>query len=502
MDPGFGLDDGVTTSRSACNTAVAAPALVARRPLRYLPDLAAVARGPCMTRKPIGDIAPARLRAAQLAEHFADVEPPLDRQAALLAAQRCYYCFDAPCITACPTGIDIPSFIRRIGTDNLRGAASDILSANIMGGTCARVCPTEILCEGACVRNVDDDRPVRIGALQRYATDWVFDLDVALFTRAAPSGRKIAVVGAGPAGLSCAHGLARAGHEVVVFDRREKAGGLNEYGIAEYKVPGFAQREVDWLLSIGGIELRLGQTLGRDITLAALRQQFDAVFIGTGLAGVNALGVDGEALCGVRDAVDFIAELRQCADLSTLPIGRRVVVIGGGNTAVDAAVQSRRLGAEQVSLVYRRGSESMSATSAEQEFARSEGVNVITWARPKHIHGHDGMVRGVEFEYTRLDDGGRLVGTGEPLFLDADQVMKAIGQLLIADPLGEDGHDLLELVDGRIVVDEQMRTSLAGVWAGGDCIGGHVDLTVQAVEDGKRAARAIDQAIMQAEIAA
>jgi dihydropyrimidine dehydrogenase (NAD+) subunit PreT len=450
-----------------------------------------------MTRKTLGDIAPSRLPPAQLADNFDDVAPPLDRQAALLAAQRCYYCYDAPCIQACPTGIDIPSFIRRISTDNLRGAALDILDANIMGGMCARVCPTEILCEGDCVRNLDDDRPVQIGALQRYATDWVFDLDVRLFERAPATGRRVAVVGAGPAGLSCAHGLARAGHEVVVFEARSKPGGLNEYGIAAYKVPGFAQREVEWLLSIGGIEVRTGQALGHDVSLEELRRDFDAVFIGCGLAGVNALGVDGEGLCGVRDAVDFIAELRQSYDLSTLPIGRRVIVIGGGNTAIDAAVQSRRLGAEHVTLVYRRGPQAMSATAAEQEFAKTEGVSVIHWAQPRRVIGHDGMVAGVELEYTQLDDSGRLLGTGEHFTLAADMVMKAIGQVLVADPLQRESQAVLEFDGGRIAVNGEYETSIPGVYAGGDCVGGNTDLTVQAVEDGKRAARAIDTALLR-----
>lgn len=454
-----------------------------------------------LPRRPLADIAAGRLPAQALAENFADVAPPLDRQAALVASMRCYYCYDAPCIAACPTGIDIPSFIRRIGTGNLRGAATDILDANIMGGTCARVCPTEILCEGACVRNVDDDRPVQIGALQRYATDWVFDLGVTLFERAPPTGRRVAVVGAGPAGLACAHGLARAGHDVVVFEALPRAGGLNEYGIAAYKMPGFAQREVDWLLSIGGIEVRTGQALGRELTLAALRREYDAVFLGIGLTGVNALGIDGEQLAGVHDAVDFIAALRQAPALEALPIGRRVVVIGGGNTAVDAAVQSRRLGAEMVTLVYRRGPEAMSATWAEQEFAKTEGVTVIHWAQPRRIRGVDGAVAAIEFEYTQLDPAGRLLGTGETLTLEADQVMKAIGQVLVPDPLTADAQGLLELAGGRIAINDEFQTSLPGVFAGGDCVGGHTDLTVQAVEDGKQAARAIDRALARTPVA-
>jgi len=449
-----------------------------------------------MPRKELGDIAAGRLSADALARNFEDIAPPLDRQAALLAAQRCYFCYDAPCIQACPTGIDIPGFIRAIATDNLRGAAHKILDANALGGMCARVCPTEILCEGACVRHKDAAEPVAIGALQRHATDWVFETDTALFQRAAESGRHVAVVGAGPAGLSCAHALARAGHRVTIYEARDKAGGLNEYGIAAYKVPGFAQREIDWLLSIGGIEIRCGQALGADLSLAALRREHDAVFLGLGLGGVNALGVPDESIAGVRNAVDFIAELRQCADLATLPVGRRVVVIGGGNTAIDAAVQSKRLGAESVTLVYRRGAASMSATAVEQDFARSEGVSVIEWAQPRRLIARDGVLAGIEFEYTQLDGEGRLMGTGDRLSLAADTVLKAIGQTLVVPPDG-DGAELLQTRQGRIAVNAEFATSLPGVWAGGDCVGGKVDLTVQAVEDGKRAARAIDCALRQ-----
>jgi len=442
-----------------------------------------------MPRQEKADIAAGRLSAAQLDENFADVSPPLDRQAALIAAQRCLYCFDAPCIKACPTGIDIPSFIRRITTDNLRGAALDILGANILGGTCSRVCPTEILCEGSCVRNHPDDAPVQIGALQRHATDWVFSGNVPLFERGKPSGQRVAVVGAGPAGLACAHALARAGHDVVVFDARAKAGGLNEYGIAEYKMLDFAAREIDWLLSIGGIEVRGGKALGENLSLADLRRDFAAVFIGVGLAAVNVLGVEGEDLSGVRNAVDFIAELRQTPDLSRLPIGRRVVVIGGGNTAIDASVQSRKLGAERVLLAYRRGAAQMSATFAEREFAQTQGVTLVEWVQPRRILGSGGKVTGVEFEYTKLDADRRLVGTGERLIVPADFVLKAVGQAL-------DARDhALKIEKGRVVVDADHATSLPGVWAGGDCIGSGVDLTVQAVEDGKRAARAIDRTL-------
>ncbi|MBL8299861.1 MAG: NAD(P)-dependent oxidoreductase [Rhodanobacteraceae bacterium] len=443
-----------------------------------------------MSRKEHADIAAGRLSSGQLARNFDDVAPPLDRQSALIAAQRCYYCYDAPCIQACPTGIDIPSFIRRITTDNLRGAALDILGANVLGGMCARVCPTEILCEGSCVRNTAESQPVQIGALQRYATDWVFETDTTLFERAPATGKRVAVVGAGPAGLSCAHALARAGHEVVIFDARPKPGGLNEYGIAEYKVLEFAAREIAWLLSLGGMRWEGQRVLGENLDLAELRRDYDAVFLGLGLGGVNALGIAGETLAGVRNAVDFIAELRQCDDFAQLPVGRRVVVIGGGNTAIDAAVQSKKLGAESVTLVYRRGSASMSATWAEQEFAKTQGVAVIEWAQPRRILG-EGAVSAIEFEYTQLDETGRLLGSGDYFTLAADSVLKAIGQSLLAPRADGDGSNLIETRNGRIVVNAEFETSVPGVWAGGDCVGGKVDLTVQAVEDGKRAARSI-----------
>ncbi|MGH8122640.1 MAG: NAD(P)-dependent oxidoreductase [Rudaea sp.] len=451
-----------------------------------------------MPRKEFADIAAGRLPASALDDNYADIAPALDRQAALIAAQRCHFCFDAPCIAACPTGIDIPQFIRGIATGNLRGAAEEILGANILGGMCSRVCPTEVLCEGDCVRNHPHEKaPVAISALQRYATDWVFDTNTPLFERAADSGRKIAVVGAGPAGLACAHALGLAGHRVTIFDAKPKAGGLNEYGIARYKVLDFAAREIEWLLSIGGIDVRTGQTLGGNLKLANLRRDFDAIFLGIGLTGVNALGIEGEQLAGVRNAVDFIAELRQTADLSKLTVGRRVVVIGGGNTAIDASVQSRKLGAESVSLVYRRGAAAMSATAVEQEFAKSEGVNVICWAAPRRILAHDGAVSGIEFEYTQLDNAGRLLGTGDMLRLDADLVLKAIGQILV--PAGDGGSaDLLQIANGRIVVNADHATSLEKVYAGGDCVGGKMDLTVQAVEDGKRAAQSIDRALRRA----
>lgn len=442
---------------------------------------------------PLPDIKPARLSACQYTDNFADAHPPLNAVQAQIEAERCYYCFDAPCVNACPTGIDIPSFVRRISEDNLRGAAKAILEANVFGGMCARVCPTEVLCEQACVRNTNEDKPVEIGLLQRHATDAYFaSTAMPMFSRLGPTGRRIAIVGAGPAGLSCAHRAAMLGHDVTVFEARPKPGGLNEYGLAAYKtVDGFAQREIDWLLSIGGITIQFGQALGEQITLSGLSQQFDAVFLGLGLGGVNALGIASEAAPGVGNAVEFIAGLRQAVDLATVPVGRRVVVIGGGMTAVDAAVQSRKLGAEEVTIVYRRDQPRMPASAYEQEWAQRNGVTIRTWSVLKALDTSMGHVQGATFaEVHELN--GRLEVTGKHWSLDADTVLKAIGQTLV---LAEPTAATLALKSGRIAVDAEGRTSLVKVWAGGDCTYGGRDLTVEAVEHGKIAAYSIDRAL-------
>jgi glutamate synthase (NADPH/NADH) small chain len=436
----------------------------------------------------LADLKSGRLNAADYERNFADAHPPLLRSQALIEAERCYYCYAAPCQTACPTGIDIPAFIQRVAQDNVRGAAEAILTANPLGGMCARVCPTEVLCEQACVRNTHESKPVEIGLLQRYAVEGHFANPGPrpLFERAAATGRRIAVVGAGPAGLAAAHGLARRGHDVVLFDAAAKLGGLNEYGLATYKVAGgFAQREIDWLLGIGGITPKLNCRLGRDITLDGLLAEFDAVFLGMGLAGVNALGIAEPQVAGLRDAVDFIAELRQSAP-QIVPVGRRVVVIGGGMTAVDAAVQSKLLGAEQVTMVYRRGPEGLSASVHEQHWAQTNGVTLRCWARPLGIEADGGVLRGMRFAATALRDG-QLVDTGEQFFLEADMVLRAIGQTFDTAPAGP----AIELQDGRIKTDAQFRTSFPRVWAGGDCRYGGRDLTVEAVEHGKRAAESI-----------
>ena len=413
-------------------------------------------------------------------KNFADLHPALDAHEALVAADRCYFCYDAPCMTACPTSIDIPLFIRQIATGTAQAAARTILEQNIFGGMCARVCPTETLCEEVCVRETAEGAPVKIGELQRFATDKLMGADTHPFARAASTGRKIAVVGAGPAGLACAHRLAMHGHEVTVFDGRPKAGGLNEYGIASYKtVDGFAAREVDWLLAIGGITVENGKLLGGDLTLAGLSAAHDAVFLAVGLGGVNALGLDQDAASVVSPAVDFIADLRQASDMADVPIGRDIVVIGGGMTAVDAAVQSKLLGALNVTLVYRRGRDRMNASGFEQDLAASSGVRIITCASPVAVHSN-GAAREIEFEYTDND----LAPTGETFRLAADQVFAAIGQSLRGDALPE--------LEGRKVrVTGAGRTSQAGVWAGGDCACGGDDLTVTAVAEGRDAAEDI-----------
>ena len=421
-----------------------------------------------------------RLSDEDYAENFADLHPALDAHEAVVAADRCYFCHDAPCVTACPTDIDIPLFIRQIATGTPEAAAKTIFTQNILGGMCARVCPTETLCEEACVRETAEGKPVLIGQLQRFATDTLMQAGGHPFHRAAATGKRIAVVGAGPAGLACAHRLAMHGHDVTLYDAHPKPGGLNEYGIAAYKtVDGFARAEVDWLLGIGGTTLKTGRALGRDLSLTELREGFDAVFLGLGLGAVNALGLEGEDKEGVRDAVDFIADLRQAEDVASLPVGRDVVVIGGGMTAVDAAVQAKALGALNVTLVYRRGRDRMNASVFEQDLAASRGVHIVTNAQPIAIHGN-GAVREIEFEYTDDD----LTPTGQTVRLPADQVFKAIGQSL-------EGDALPALEGRKIAVTGAGRTSVAGVWAGGDCAAGGDDLTVTAVAEGRDAAEDI-----------
>ncbi len=435
-----------------------------------------------------------RLSSAEYLENFSDIHPPLDNHEALVEADRCYFCHDAPCMTACPTSIDIPMFIRQITTGNTLGSAKTIFDQNILGGMCARVCPTETLCEEVCVREVAEGKPVKIGLLQRFATDEAMKTQTQFYERSNATGKKVAIVGAGPAGLSCAHRLSTYGHDVEIFDAAEKSGGLNEYGIASYKtVDSFAQDEVDYITDIGGIKISHGKALGKEISLDDLTGQYDAVFLAMGLSGVNQLSIKGGEADGIEDAVDFISKLRQSDDVSKLKIGRKIVVVGGGMTTIDAAIQAKLLGAEDVTICYRRGAENMNASRYEQELATSKGVVIRHWLQPDTAHSDDGKLTSIEFEYTE-NQNGKLSGTGEKITIAADQVLVAIGQKLTSSDL-DGGRQTIKIQSGRIAVDEEFRTSVKGIWAGGDCISDGEDLTVSAVAHGRDAAESINQSL-------
>lgn len=423
------------------------------------------------------DIAAGRCTSEEISERFSDLHPPLTNHEALVAADRCYFCFDAPCTVACPTSIDIPLFIRQISAGTAEAAARTIFDQNILGGMCARVCPTETLCEEVCVRETAEGKPVIIGQLQRFATDKLMASGAHPYERAPETGKTVAIVGAGPAGLACAHRLAMHGHSITVYDARPKGGGLNEYGIAAYKAPGdFAQQELAWLMSIGGIVIETGARLGDDLSLDLLHSGHDAVFLGVGLAGVNALALDGTH-GGVSDAVDWIETMRQSPDKTDIAVGQNVVVIGGGMTAVDAAIQSKMLGAETVTIAYRRDKDAMSASEYEQELATSKGVHILYNATPESIANG-------EITFSRT-------GTDERTMLPADQIMRAIGQKL------ESASPDIAIEGGKIKVDDNGRTSVEGIWAGGDCASGGEDLTVTAVAEGRDAAEDIHANLMK-----
>ena len=436
-----------------------------------------------------------RLSKKEIEDNFSDLHAPLTPIEALIEADRCYFCYDAPCTKACPSDIDVPGFIQSIRSDNLTGAAEKILSENIFGGMCARDCPTEELCQQACVRNDHEDKPVEIGLLQRYATDSVLENGVKLFSRKKDTGKSIAVVGAGPAGISCAHRLSVLGHNITVYDSKDKLGGLNEYGIAAYKSTNdFAQQELDYILDIGGINIQTGMELGKQITLEGLQKQFDAVFLGCGLGTVNQLNLENENISGVIDAVEYIANLRQTSNKDELMVGKNIVVIGGGMTAIDIAVQSKLLGAEQVTIAYRRDKNSMAASEYEQTLAKKHDVQIQYNLSPKQLISDESNVSAIVFDVMSSQNDGSINATGESLTLKADVVFKAIGQKLVTEGLTDNS---LELEKGRIVVDENRKTSLTKVWAGGDCILDGDNLTVSAVQDGKLAAISINETLTQ-----
>ena len=437
-----------------------------------------------------------RLSKKEIDDNFSDLHAPLSAIEALIEADRCYFCYDAPCTKACPSDIDVPGFIQSIRSDNLTGAAEKILSENIFGGMCARDCPTEELCQLACVRNDHEQKPVEIGLLQRYATDSVLNNGVQLFSRQENTGKSIAVVGAGPAGISCAHRLAVLGHKITVYDAKDKLGGLNEYGIAAYKTPNdFAQQELDYILDIGGITIETGMQLGKQINLEGLQEKYDAVFLGCCLGSVNKLNLDNEDISGVIDAVEYIANLRQTNNKDELMVGKNIGVIGGGMTAIDIAVQSKLLGAEQVTIAYRRSKKIMAASEYEQALAKKHDVQIQYNMSPKRLIADDSHVTAMEFDVMKSQNDGSLKASGENITLKADVVFKAIGQKLVTEGLTD--NNSLEIEKGRIVVDEQRKTSLSKVWAGGDCVLDGDNLTVSAVQDGKLAAISINETLTQ-----
>ncbi|MGB0036598.1 MAG: NAD(P)-dependent oxidoreductase [Candidatus Acidiferrales bacterium] len=436
-----------------------------------------------------------KLSPEQYEKNFADITPPFDPRQAAVEAARCLYCFDAPCTVACPTHIDVPSFIQKISTGNLRGSARVILEANILGQSCGRVCPTEVLCEGACVMHEKGIKPIEIGRLQRYAVDYVLDRKIQLFRAGAPNGKRIACIGSGPASLACAAELAKLGYRVTIFDRNAVPGGLSTYGIAAYKTRAKDSfREVEMVRSLG-VEFRQKTEIGRDISFAQLEKEFDAIFVGVGLGETGDLEVPGENLAGVYGAMEFIeaTKLRSFADVE---VGRRVACIGAGNTAIDVVTASRRLGAEAVHLLYRRGEKEMSAFRYEYDLAKLDGVSFHWLTQPVRIIGEGGKVSGIECIRTRLEPRGTRgrgkIATipGTEFKLDVDMVVRAIGQKPVTEFLrAVPGIELRS--NGTVAANERHQTGHPKYFAGGDCANGGKEV-VDAVAEGMEAARGMD----------
>jgi dihydropyrimidine dehydrogenase (NAD+) subunit PreT len=413
----------------------------------------------------------------------------LSRLDVQIEANRCLNCYDAPCTRACPTSIDVPRFIGRIATGDLAGSAHTIMDANPVGASCARVCPTDQLCEGACVYNADEN-PIRIGDLQRYATDWAIEGGAVLFSAGAPTGKRVAVIGSGPAGLAAARELARAGHAVTIFERDAEPGGLDTYGIVPFRLPAeIALWEAEQVRALG-VEFRTGVTVGETISAEAILAEYDAVILAVGMGAVPRLGIEGEEAAGVWDALDFIRIAKMGGDVG--PIGSTVAVIGGGNTAIDAATCSRRLGVPSVTMYYRRGADRMTAYGFEIEFAKIEGVEFRTYTLPKRIVVENGRVTGIELIST-ADDGSARPLPGTERIVDVDTVILAIGQTRHVGLLDAFGvtHD----VNGIAAVDDSLCTSNPRVFAAGDVMfkpGGTDATVVEAAQRGKQAAYSAD----------
>jgi dihydropyrimidine dehydrogenase (NAD+) subunit PreT len=443
---------------------------------------------------PLRETAP-KLSPEKYEQNFADITPPMNARQAAIEASRCLYCFDAPCIQACPTRIDVPGFIKRIMTANVRGAARVILEANILGASCGRVCPTEVLCEGACVMVEKGEKAIEIGRLQRFAVDHVLDRNIRLFQAGKPNGRRVACIGSGPASLACAAHLARKGYNVTVFDRRELSGGLNTYGIAAYKTRAAdSLREVEMVKSLG-VEFRQNVEIGRDVSFEQLEKDFDAIFIGVGLGETWAMNIPGEDLDGVCGALEFI-EPTKSQPFSRVAIGRRVACIGAGNTAIDVVTAARRLGAEAVYLVYRRSEQEMPAFHYEYELAKKDGVNFLWQTQPVRILGTGGVVTGLECVRTRLGEpdarGKRAPETipNSTFTIDVDMVVRAVGQKQATEFLrGVKGIEVRK--NGTVVTDPEHRTGNPKYFAGGDCVNGGREV-VDAVAEGMAAGRGID----------
>ena len=434
-----------------------------------------------------------RLSADQYEKNFDDIHPPFaTKESALVEANRCLFCYDAPCMKSCPTSINVPKFIKQITTDNIKGSAHTIFVSNIFGGGCSRVCPVEKLCEGACVYNLLHEEPIAIAKLQRYATDDAIEERWKLFERKSSTGKKVAVVGAGPAGLSCAHALSREGIDVTVYEKESRGGGLMTYGIAAYKVtPEFCREEVDFITSLGGIEIMYNHELGRNLSLEQLQQQYDAIFLGIGVGLANKLNIPGEDLSGVEDAINFIYHIRD-KGYPNVPVGDRVIVIGMGMTAIDAATQAKRLGAKEVTMVYRRSEAEKGCTQVELDIARLDGCKIVWLAAPKEVIGHEGKVTGLVCDIMKLgapDYSGKPapVATGQTIALEADMIIKATGQKPFEELVEYYG---IEHRKGKILPKENQATSISKIFAGGDCVNGGKEV-VDAVQAGKEAATSI-----------